>query len=240
MSLKKPDPKEIESVALADKDALRELLASIAQAEREYGRLPGSVRLTVASKQQDVARLEPLILAGHRLFGENRVQEAASKWPDLKNRFSDIELRLIGPLQTNKTAAALDLFDVIETLDRPALAESFAKELARSPRRPAFYIQVNTGDEPQKAGVSPTNVDEFIKLSREKYGLDVRGLMCIPPVTEQASPHFALLGQIAKRNNINELSMGMSSDYKLAIQLGATTIRIGSALFGERKSRSST
>lgn len=233
MSLTETGP-EHENVTYADKAALNELLASIAHAEREYGRPPGSVRLTIASKQQDGARLESLILAGHRTFGENRVQEAASKWPDLKSRFPDIELRLIGPLQTNKTAAALALFDVIETLDRPSLAESFAKEMARSSRTPVFYIQVNTGDEPQKAGVSPASVDEFIKLSRDQYGLDVRGLMCIPPAAEQASPHFELLAQIANRNNLKELSMGMSSDYKLAIQSGATTVRIGSALFGSR------
>lgn len=237
MSLTISDPDDIKSAASADKVALKELLASIGQAEREYGCLPGSVNVTIASKQQEGARLESLILAGHRLFGENRVQEAASKWPHLKSRFPDIELRLIGPLQTNKTAAALALFDVIETLDRPSLAESFAKELARSSRRPAFYIQVNTGDEPQKSGISPASADEFIRLSRDQYGLDVRGLMCIPPATEQASPHFALLAQIAKRNNIKELSMGMSSDYKLAIQMGATTVRIGSALFGARLPR---
>ena len=233
----KLDPQDIQSGGIADQAALMELLASINQAEREYARTQGSVRLTIASKQQGAAQLEPLILAGHRLFGENRVQEAVSKWPDLKSRFPDIELRLIGPLQTNKTAAALALFDVIETLDRPSLAESFSKELARSSRRPIFYVQVNTGDEQQKAGVSPARVDEFIKLSRDNYGLDVRGLMCIPPATEQASPHFALLAQIAERNGIYELSMGMSSDYKLAIQLGATTVRIGSALFGARKAR---
>lgn len=237
MTLTKFGPEDIRSDEIAGEAALTELLASIDQAEREYARPQGSVCLTIASKQQGSAQLEPLILAGHRLFGENRVQEAASKWPDLKSRFPDIELRLIGPLQTNKTAQALALFDVIETLDRPSLAESFFKEFARSSRRPIFYIQVNTGDEPQKAGVAPARVDEFIKLSRDHYGLDVRGLMCIPPATEQASPHFALLAQIAKRNSIYELSMGMSSDYKLAIQLGATTVRIGSALFGARKAR---
>lgn len=228
----------IESAASADVAALTELLASIGEAEREYGRMPGAVRLTIASKQQDGVRLEPLILAGHRLFGENRVQEATVKWPDFKRRFPDIELRLIGPLQSNKTAVALALFDVIETLDRPSLAESCAKEIARGSRHPSFYVQVNTGDEPQKAGVSPAGADDFIKLARGTYGLDVRGLMCIPPATEQASPHFALLAQIAERNNIRELSMGMSSDYKLAIQLGATTVRIGSALFGARAAKS--
>lgn len=239
MTLPPSDAQDALSVASADKAAMAALLASISQTEREYGRSPGSVRLTIASKQRDAARIEPLILAGHRLFGENRVQEAASKWPHLKGRYPDVELRLIGPLQTNKAAAALALFDVIETLDRPSLAESLAKELARSARRPTFYVQVNTGDEPQKAGISPAKADEFIKLCRERHGLDIRGLMCIPPAAEQASPHFALLAQIAKRNNIPELSMGMSSDYKLAIQLGATTVRVGSALFGDSQPKRS-
>lgn len=226
---------EIDNSAVsADLAALKDLLRSIERTEREYGRAPGSVRLTIASKQQDAERIEPLILAGHRLFGENRVQEAGSKWPRLKNRFPDIELRLIGPLQSNKVASALAIFDVIETLDRHSLAEALSKELARSSLRPIFYVQVNTGNEPQKAGVLLSDADEFIKSCRGHYRLDVRGLMCIPPVDEPASPHFALLAQIAKRNNIKELSMGMSLDFKLAIQLGATSVRVGSALFGAR------
>jgi pyridoxal phosphate enzyme (YggS family) len=228
------NPQEELSIVSDDTAALRTLLTSISQAEREFGRAPGSVRLTIASKQQDATRLEPLILAGHRLFGENRVQEAAAKWPELKNKYPNLELHLIGPLQTNKTAAAVALFDVIETLDRPSLAESLAKELPRSGRHLTFYVQVNTGGELQKAGVSPEEVDSFITLCRDDYRLDVRGLMCIPPVSGHVSPHFALLAQIAKRNNLKQLSMGMSSDYKLAIQLGATTVRVGSALFGNR------
>lgn len=235
----KTDPPDIQRGPLDDSTGLIKLLASIERAEREFGRLPGSVHLTIASKQQDRARIESLIEAGHRSFGENRVQEAASKWPDLKSRFPDIELRLIGPLQTNKTAAALALFDVIETLDRPSLAEACAREFARGSRRPIFYVQVNTGDEPQKSGVSPANADEFLITCRDGYGLDVRGLMCIPPANEPVSPHFALLAQISKRNNIRELSMGMSLDFKLAIQSGATAVRIGSALFGSRDAKPS-
>jgi len=175
-----------------------------------------------------------VIAAAEHIFGENRVQEAHAKWPALKAEHPDLELHLIGPLQTNKAREAVALFDAIETLDRPSLAKVLAAEIQRAGRAPKLFVQVNTGAEPQKAGVLPQEADAFIAQCRNEYGLAPAGLTCLPPIDEQVSPHFALLAKIAARNGLTELSMGMSADYALAIQLGATYVRIGSAIFGER------
>jgi pyridoxal phosphate enzyme (YggS family) len=213
---------------------LREVRSLIARAARDFGRDPADVRLVCVTKTVPAERIRPVIEAGERIFGENRVQEAHSKWPALKANHPDIALHLIGPLQTNKAREAVALFDAIETLDRPSLAKVLAAEIQRAGRAPKLFVQVNTGAEPQKAGVLPRAADDFIAECRTKFGLEPVGLMCIPPLEEQASPHFALLNKIAARNGLTELSMGMSADYELAIQLGATHVRIGSAIFGER------
>ncbi|WP_395666792.1 YggS family pyridoxal phosphate-dependent enzyme [Methylocella sp.] len=213
---------------------LRALREEIARAARDAGRAPESVTLTCVSKTFPAEDVRPLLEAGERVFGENRVQEAMEKWPALRRDFPDAELRLIGPLQSNKAPEAAAFFDVIETVDRDKIAAALALETRKLGASPRFYVQVNTGAEPQKAGVLPQEADAFVRRCRDDHGLDVRGLMCIPPVGEQASPHFALLGQIAARNGLKELSMGMSGDFALAIQLGATHVRVGSALFGSR------
>ncbi len=216
---------------------LRELRALIARAAKDCGRAPEDVRLVCVTKTVPPERIRPVIEAGERIFGENRVQEAHGKWPDLKAEYPGVELHLIGPLQTNKAREAVALFDAIETLDRPSLAKVLAAEIQRAGRAPRLFVQVNTGAEPQKAGVLPEAADAFIRQCREEYGLAPVGLMCIPPLDEQVSPHFALLAKIAARNGLAELSMGMSADYALGIQLGATYVRIGSAIFGERPRR---
>ena len=213
---------------------LRDLRSDIARAARDFGRDPADVRLVCVSKTVPPERIAPVIAAGERIFGENRVQEAHGKWPALKAEYPDLELHLIGPLQTNKAREAVALFDAIETLDRPSLAKALAAEIQRAGRAPKLFVQVNTGAEPQKAGVPPQDADAFIAQCRTEYRLGPIGLMCIPPLDEQASPHFALLNKIAARNGLQELSMGMSADYALGIQLGATYVRIGSAIFGER------
>lgn len=225
-------PTPTDSHALLDRlAALRE---EIARAARDAGRAPESVTLTCVSKTVHAEGVRPLLEAGERVFGENRVQEAMEKWPSLRRDFPDVELRLIGPLQSNKAAEAAGFFDVIETVDRDKIARVLAEETGRLGRAPKFYAQVNTGAEPQKAGVLAEDADDFLRRCRDDYGLEIVGLMCIPPVEEQASPHFALLNKIAARNGLRELSMGMSGDFALAIQLGATHVRVGSALFGER------
>ena len=213
--------------------SLHDIKNRIAKAEENAGRAPGSVKLIAVSKVQPNARVQAVLDEGHRCFGENRVQEAEGKWPDFKKSYSGIELHLIGPLQSNKARAAMELFDVIHTLDRPKLATTFARLAQEMGHCPDMFIQVNTGEEDQKAGVMPADADAFIK---ECQGLDlpVRGLMCIPPVDEEAALHFALLAKIATRNGLDGLSMGMSSDFEKAIALGATHIRVGSAIFGER------
>ncbi|WP_176248955.1 YggS family pyridoxal phosphate-dependent enzyme [Sulfitobacter sp. HGT1] len=213
--------------------SLHDIKIRIAKAEENAGRAPGSVKLIAVSKVQPNARVQAVLDEGHRCFGENRVQEAEGKWPDFKKSYSGIELHLIGPLQSNKARAAMELFDVIHTLDRPKLATTFARLAQEMGHCPDMFIQVNTGEEDQKAGVMPADADAFIK---ECQGLDlpVRGLMCIPPVDEEAALHFALLAKIATRNGLDGLSMGMSSDFEKAIALGATHIRVGSAIFGER------
>ena len=207
---------------------------AVQRSAHDAGRAETDVTLVVVSKTYGPAEIEPVLLAGHRIFGENRVQESQGKWPALKASFPDVELHLIGPLQSNKAKEAIALFDVIETVDRPSIAEALSKEFAKTERRPRLYVQINTGEEPQKAGVSPKEADAFLKRCREEWGLVVSGLMCIPPVDEPPSPHFALLRKIAERNGLQTLSMGMSGDFETAIQVGATHVRIGSAIFGAR------
>jgi pyridoxal phosphate enzyme (YggS family) len=218
-----------ESVATTVSQWL-DVKARIARAERE----PGSVTLVAVSKTYGAEAISPVIAAGQRVFGENRVQEAKAKWPALRAGTPDIQLHLIGPLQSNKAREAVELFDVIETVDRPKIAEALAVEIKKVGRTPALFVQVNTGEEKQKAGVLPQEADAFLAQCRV-IGLSISGLMCIPPADEQASPHFALLASIAKRNSLPLLSMGMSADFELAIQLGATHVRVGSSIFGARE-----
>lgn len=214
---------------------LQNVLDDIASAAKEAGRPPGDIGLVAVSKTHDAARVRTVLQAGHRQFGENRVQEAAGKWPQLRDEFPGIKLHLIGPLQTNKVRQAFELFDVIETVDRPKLARAIAKEANKTGRLPECLIQVNTGAEAQKAGVMPDEADDFIESCRTEYGLPVTGLMCIPPVDEEPSLHFALLREMARRNGLVQLSMGMSSDYRVAIAFGATLVRVGTAIFGARQ-----
>ena len=211
--------------------ARRGVLAAMAEAARAAGRDPASISLTAVSKLQPWSQVAPVLAAGQAIFGENRVQEAAERWRD---RRAGLELRLIGPLQTNKARDAVRLFDAIETLDRPRLAAVLADEIAAAGRAPQVFIQVNTGEEPQKAGVAPTQADAFIARARDEFALPVAGLMCIPPHDEPPGPHFALLAKIAARNGLAELSMGMSADFAVAIRFGATRVRVGEALFGPR------
>ena len=194
-------------------------------------------KLVAVSKQQPDNKVDESVLAGHRVFGENRVQEAKQRWQARKVKHPDLELRLIGPLQTNKVPDAVALFDVIEVVDRAKLAKILAAEMQRQNRHLPCFVQVNTGEEPQKAGVIPGEADEFIRFCREDCNLDIVGLMCIPPSDEEPAMHFALLREIAKRNDLLELSMGMSSDFEVAIAFGATSVRIGSAIFGAREQR---
>lgn len=216
-------------------DRLNNAKDAIARAASDCGRDPATVTLVCVTKTFPAEDVLPLLDAGHRIFGENRVQEAMGKWPALREKFPGIELHLIGPLQSNKTKEAIETFDVIQSVDREKIAQALAEEMKRQGKRPRLFIQVNTGAEPQKAGVLPQDADAFIGACRDKYGLEISGLMCVPPVDEQASPHFALLADIASRNGVPELSMGMSSDFELAIQLGATYVRVGSAIMGTRE-----
>ncbi|MEM7191491.1 MAG: YggS family pyridoxal phosphate-dependent enzyme [Pseudomonadota bacterium] len=213
---------------------LSQVREEIALACRAAGRSPGKVNLVAVSKTMPAAAIEDAIEAGQRVFGENRVQEAAGKWPGLKSLHPDIELHLIGPLQTNKVREALGLFDVIETLDRPKLARILAEEMARGGRRPRLLVQVNTGDEPQKAGIAPEETRDFVALCRETFNLQIDGLMCIPPQSEEPSMHFALLAKLASELGLSELSMGMSGDFEKAVLFGATYVRVGTAIFGAR------
>ena len=212
-------------------DARREILSAIDAAARAAGRDPAGVTLTAVSKQQPWPRVAPVLAAGQKVFGENRVQEAAERWREHRH---GVELRLIGPLQTSKAREAVRLFDVIESLDRPRLARALADEIAGAGAAPSLLVQVNTGEEAQKSGVFPVEADAFIAACRIDYGLPIAGLMCIPPAGEPPGPHFALLAKIAARNGLRELSMGMSADFQVAIRFGATHVRVGSALFGER------
>ena len=208
----------------------------IAAAEREAGRDAGSVTLVAVSKTFEADAIRPVIEAGQRVFGENRVQEAQAKWPALKAEFPDIELHLIGPLQSNKVRDAVQLFDVIHSVDRPKIAAALAEERSRSGKQPRLLVQVNTGEEPQKAGVMPSETDAFVARCRDEYGLMIEGLMCIPPFDEEPALHFALLAKIAARLGLKELSMGMSGDFAKAIAFGATYVRVGTAIFGTRDS----
>ena len=208
---------------------------AIAAAAKAAGRGAGEADLVAVSKTQPAPAIQQAIQAGQRVFGENRVQEAMGKWPELKAAQGDVRLHLIGPLQTNKVRDAVALFDVIETVDRPKLARALAREMAKKDRGVDVFIQVNTGEEAQKAGVWPEDTDAFVALVRDELGLNLRGLMCIPPMEEECSLHFALLRQIARRNGLSELSMGMSADYETAIQFGATLVRVGTAIFGARR-----
>ena len=220
-----------------DRDAagrLGAVMSRIAAAADAAGRDAGSVRLVAVSKLQPEERIAGALEAGHRLFGENRVQEAEARWPAFRERFPDIALHLIGGLQTNKVRAAVRLFDVIETVDRPRLAAALAREFERTGRALPCFVQVNTGDEPQKGGVSPAALDDFLDRCRGEYGLDVAGLMCIPPAEDPPGPHFAFLREAARRNGLAGLSMGMSADFETAIRFGATHVRVGSAVFGAR------
>src|SRR5215207_7115371 len=202
----------------------------IEQACEVARRDPGSVKLVAISKTFDAAAIEPVIAAGQPLFGENRVQEAKAKWPELTARHSGIELHLVGPLQSNKAREAVALFDAIHSVDRPSLCEALAKEIARQGRRTLLFVEINTGAEPQKAGILPEHADDFLRRCRETYGLTISGLMCIPPLEETPAPHFALTAKIAKRNDLKLLSMGMSADFAAAIAFGATHVRIGTAI----------
>jgi pyridoxal phosphate enzyme (YggS family) len=206
----------------------------IARACREAGREVSEVTLVVVSKTFAADAIEPVIAAGQRVFGENRVQEAKSKWPPLVEKHPGLSLHLIGPLQSNKAKEAVALFDAIHSVDRPSLCEALAKEIAKQGRKPVLFVEINTGAEAQKAGVLPQDADAFLAACREKYGLKISGLMCIPPHDEAPGPHFALAAKIARRNGLKLLSMGMSADFATAIALGATHVRIGSAIFGER------
>jgi pyridoxal phosphate enzyme (YggS family) len=206
----------------------------IEAAAREAGRDPASVTLIAVSKTFDADHIRPVLAAGQRVFGENRVQEAKAKWPALRAEFSGVELHLIGPLQSNKARDAVELFDSIHTVDRPKIAHALAAEMARLGRRPTLFVEVNTGAEPQKAGVAPREAADLVRLARDELKLPVEGLMCIPPLDEEPALHFALLAKLAKELGLPNLSMGMSADYETAVNLGATHVRVGSAIFGER------
>ena len=208
--------------------------AEIARACKDAGRDPAELTLVAVSKTHQAEQIEPVIAAGQRVFGENRVQEAKTKWPALLEKHSGISLHLIGPLQSNKAKEAVALFDAIHSVDRSSLCEALAKEIAKQGRSPLLFVEINTGAEAQKAGVLPQDADAFLEKCRAAYGLTISGLMCIPPLSEAPGPHFALTAKIARRNGLKLLSMGMSADFATAIQLGATHVRVGSAIFGER------
>ena len=215
-------------------NGLSTVTQEIARACKEARRDPASVTLIAVSKTFDAGAISPIIDAGQRVFGENRVQEAKAKWPGLMAACPGIVLHLIGPLQSNKAREAVALFDAIHSVDRRSICEALAKEINSQKRRPELFVQLNTGEEPQKAGIAPAEADAFILSCHEKYGLAISGLMCIPPVNEAPAPHFALTAKIAARNGLKNLSMGMSADFAIAIQFGATHVRVGSAIFGKR------
>ena len=224
----------MESINRADR--LAAVRAEIARACRDAGRDPASVTLIAVAKTFGADAIEPVISAGQRVFGENRVQEAKAKWPALRARHGDLELHLVGSLQSNKAREAVALFDAIHSVDRASLAAALAKEIAAQARRPLLFVEINTGAELQKAGVQPQDADAFLAACRDRYGLAISGLLCIPPLDEAPAPHFALTAQIARRNGLALLSMGMSADFATAIAFGATHVRIGTAIFGERTS----
>jgi PLP dependent protein len=220
--------------AVTTHEQLAQVQAEIAAACRAAGRAPHEVTLVAVSKTFAAEAIEPVIAAGQRVFGENRVQEAKAKWPALRDAHAGIALHLIGPLQSNKAKEAVALFDAIHSVDRPSIAEALAKEIARQGRRPQLFVEINTGAEPQKAGVLPQDADAFLQACREAHGLEIAGLMCIPPLEEAPAPHFALTAKIAARNGLTQLSMGMSADFESAIAFGATHVRVGTAIFGGR------
>ncbi len=225
----------LDTLSVADN--LAAVHDKIAAAAEAAGRAPAEVTLVAVSKMHDAARVQAAIDAGHRVFGENRVQEAAAKFPALKRAHADLRLHLVGPLQTNKVRDAVALFDTIESLDRPKLARALAAEMDKAGRRPTCFIQVNTGAEPQKAGISPGEAEDFVALCRDELALPVEGLMCIPPIDEEPALHFALLRDIARRVGLPSLSMGMTADFETAIRFGATHVRLGTAIFGPRPPR---
>lgn len=219
---------------LTSADRFDTVVAAVATAARTAGRTPEAVTLVAVSKTFDADSIRPVLERGHRVFGENRVQEAAGKWPGLRETYDDIELHLIGPLQSNKAAEAVALFDVIESVDREKIARALAKEMVKQGRSPRLYVQVNTGEEPQKAGIAPPDAAVFVAKCRDELGLEIEGLMCIPPLDENPGPHFALLKKLAAECGVARLSMGMSGDFETAIVFGATSVRVGSAIFGTR------
>lgn len=214
--------------------ALNAVRAEIVQACREASRDPAAVTLIAVSKTFSAGDIEPVIAAGQRVFGENRVQETKAKWPEIQTRHQGLSLHLIGPLQSNKAKEAVVLFDAIHSVDRPSLCDALAKEVQKQGCSPQLFVEINTGAEPQKAGILPENADAFLRECRDSYGLTISGLMCIPPFDEAPAPHFALTAKIAARNGLTLLSMGMSADFATAIQFGATHVRVGSAIFGGR------
>ena len=225
---------ELATPTLSAAERLAAVRREITAACRDAKREPDSVTLVAISKTFGAEAIAPAIAAGQGVFGENRVQEAKAKWPALKAQHPDIELHLVGPLQSNKAKEAVALFDAIHSVDRPSLTEALAKEIARQGRQPTLFVEVNTGAEPQKAGVLPEETDAFLKACRDNHGLVIAGLMCIPPANEPPAPHFALTAKIARRNGLRLLSMGMSADFALAIEFGATHVRVGTAIFGAR------
>jgi hypothetical protein len=215
-------------------NALAAVEDEIARACKDAKRERGSVTLIAVSKTFDAGAITPVIESGQRVFGENRVQEAKAKWPSLISSYDGLKLHLIGPLQSNKAKEAVALFDAIHSVDRPSICQALAREIESQKKRPQLFVQINTGEEPQKAGIAPQEADGFIAACRDNYGLEISGLMCIPPVNEAPGPHFALTAKIAARNGLTNLSMGMSADFATAIQFGATHVRVGSAIFGHR------
>ena len=215
-------------------NALAAVEEEIARACKDAKRERASVTLIAVSKTFDASAIAPVIESGQRVFGENRVQEAKAKWPSLISSYDGLLLHLIGPLQSNKAKEAVALFDAIHSVDRPSICQALAKEIESQKKRPQLFVQINTGEEPQKAGIAPQDADAFLAACRDTYGLEISGLMCIPPVNEAPGPHFALTAKIAARNGLKNLSMGMSADFATAIQFGATHVRVGSAIFGHR------
>ena len=227
-------PEDTSAVTSHSPNALLDVEQEIARACSEAGRERSSVTLIAVSKTFGSDAITPVIEGGQRVFGENRVQEAKAKWPALMTAYPDIVLHLIGPLQSNKAKEAIALFHAVHSVDRPSICQALAKEIESQKKHPELFVQINTGEEPQKAGVAPGEADAFIKSCRETYGLTISGLMCIPPVNEAPAPHFALTAKIAARNGLANLSMGMSADFATAIKFGATHVRVGSAIFGHR------
>jgi hypothetical protein len=217
------------------REALAAVKARIAAAARCAGRDPASVELIAVTKTFAAPSILPVLDAGHRAFGENRVQEAKAKWPALRAQFPQLRLHLIGPLQSNKAREAVDLFDAVHTIDRPKIAKAIAEAMRARQRSPELFVQVNTGEEPQKAGIGPREAVAFVRQCRAELGLAIQGLMCLPPLDEEPAVHFALLGKLAREAGLAKLSMGMSADFETAIELGATHVRIGSAILGERR-----